>query len=218
MIVAVTQRAIRDSAYGEVRDALSHDWYKLLSFLNVEAVVPVPNIEERICSWLKTINPDMIILSGGNDVEYGQQFPSADNHLNEIRDRTEIILLEHALSEGIPVMGVCRGMQLIYAYYGGLLHKREGHASTVHDIRYQDHKAGTWSNLQVNSYHQYCIGDILPDQLIPIGYDSNDGTIEAFVHREFPLLGVMWHPERNQPYEEIDLKLFKQVSMGYSWR
>jgi gamma-glutamyl-gamma-aminobutyrate hydrolase PuuD len=217
MKVAVTQRVVRDAAYGEIRDALCHDWYKFFSALDVDAVVPVPNIEDGIGAWIEAIKPDLIVFSGGNDVEYGQAVHIPEQ-INVLRDRTEIKLLDTAISKGIPVLGVCRGMQLMYAYYGGILQKREEHAGTVHPIRYKDHPEGTWNNREVNSFHHYCIGDRLPEQLIPICYDTNDGSVEAFVHWEYPLLGVMWHPERNQPFEEIDLRWIRQLSKGLLWR
>jgi Predicted glutamine amidotransferases len=210
MIVAITQRVVREPIHGEIRDALSHDWYRFLPFVSAKTIVPVPNVGEEAGAWLESVNPQLLVLSGGNDVEYGQCPPRPRDTLNGMRDRTEIALLECALSKEIPVLGVCRGMQLIHAYYGGLLLKREGHAGTVHEIRYRKDEGG-WSKRRVNSYHNYCIDESVDNPLIPIAYDILDGAVEAFVHRDSPLLGIMWHPERNLVYTDVDLIWIKQL-------
>jgi gamma-glutamyl-gamma-aminobutyrate hydrolase PuuD len=213
MIAAVTQRVVQDHRYGEVRDSLSHEWYDFLNAAGFEIVLPIPNRGQSIRSWIKKIKPDLIVLSGGNDVEYGQLSLGTPDRLSQLRDETDAALLDVSCSDNIPILGVCRGMQFIYAYFGGQLVKREGHAGTSHEIKYRVPNVSEedWKTAVVNSYHHYCIGNNLPDGLLSIGNDIIDGTVEALIHQDYPLLGVMWHPERNKPYLKTDTDWIKIV-------
>jgi len=213
MIAAVTQRVVQDAGTGEIRDALSHDWYHFLNACGFSAILPIPNIGEQAERWLKLMKPDVLILSGGNDVEYGQRGLLQTTICGQIRDTSEAALLSAAISLNISVIGVCRGMQFIYAYFGGQLFRLSGHVGTVHPIKLVQPESNQESIVvNVNSYHNYGIEmHNMPDGLRVIGYDLEQDGVEAFVHEEFPLLGIMWHPERNTPFDQRDIEMVKTL-------
>lgn len=160
---------------------------------------PVPNVlvntsglheqQPALESWLDSIQPNALILSGGNDVgEYIQ------------RDVTEKYLLSWAESKKIPVLGVCRGLQLMSIWAGANLVKIEGHAGTRHSLL-SINKTHEFPS-EVNSYHNWGLASC------PTGFDvlakGQDGSIEAIRHTTLPWEGWMWHPEREVPFNNID--------------
>lgn len=217
MIAAISQRIVQDDRTGEIRDALSHDWYRFLPHAGFDMVIPIPSVEESADLWIKQLKPDVLILSGGNDVHYNQCAEKEASPLSQKRDCTELALIKGAMQSGIPIIGVCRGMQLIHAYYGGALVSTQGHAGTSHMVKYRFLKEDEWMTDEENSYHRLCIGGRLADHLEPIAYSLSDGSIEAFVHRSYPLLGMMWHPERNHSFKQRDIHWFTLLASG-TWK
>ncbi|MEX2601265.1 MAG: gamma-glutamyl-gamma-aminobutyrate hydrolase family protein [Balneolaceae bacterium] len=196
--IAVSQRIDVVSSYGEVRDALDQNLIRWLSGCG-SLPVPVPNslIEERpggsmdnqaLLAWLGRLEPDAIVLSGGNNIgEYLQ------------RDETEKTLLRWADEHRLPVLGICRGMQMMGVAAGGSLEPVEGHVRTYHHLNSKNPDA--WPE-RVNSYHDYRLS------ACPPGYrllaTSEDGTLEAMRHEFLPREGWMWHPEREKEFHERD--------------
>jgi gamma-glutamyl-gamma-aminobutyrate hydrolase PuuD len=183
--VALTMRVTHPQDYPEPRDSISHDWIVRLSEWGLNPVL-VPNRLPDPAGYLTAWGIDLIILTGGEDVA-----------TDSVRDQTECEILELALSNGIPVLGVCRGFQLINHYLGGRLDRVQNHAGTPHSVRY----AGIWSKIygeeaEVNSFHNQGISEagLAPD-LVAVCKDE-DGMVEAAHHRQAPLFAMMWHPER----------------------
>jgi putative glutamine amidotransferase len=153
---------------------------------------------------------DGLLLAGGADLgpeRYGQP-PAPRTESRPDRDAGELTLLTAALAADLPVLGVCRGMQLLAVAYGGTLHQHlpdvVGHdrhrpAPGVygsHPVRFA---AGSRAGVvmagvdRVNSYHHQAVAD--PGGLLVTGW-ADDGVVEAVEDpaRRF-LLGVQWHPE-----------------------
>ncbi|OLP02708.1 gamma-glutamyl-gamma-aminobutyrate hydrolase [Mycolicibacterium porcinum] len=167
---------------------------------------------------------DGLVITGGPDVDparYGQRSHPATNQPATARDAWEFALLEAALRRGIPVLGVCRGAQVLNTALGGTLHQhlpdvigsthhQKGNAvfgtssiRTVPNTRLAD-LIGETSDAQC--YHHQAI-DLLGEGLVVSARDA-DGVIEAV---ELPgdtfVLGVQWHPEETLD----DLRLFAAV-------
>ncbi|MFC5528940.1 gamma-glutamyl-gamma-aminobutyrate hydrolase family protein [Cohnella yongneupensis] len=198
MIIVLSQRVTKESRYRETRDALSHDWCKFIEDRG-GVPVPIPNALNDVSNYVDRLRPKYVILTGGNTV--AEADGEAEDCSRE-RDETERHLLSYAIKNYIPVLGVCRGMQMIQAYFGGVLSRIDGvqnHVASRHEVSLSEDMAvrsGQETGI-VNSYHEWGIRQHqVAEQLIPFARCSIDNTIEGFAHTSYPIIGVMWHPER----------------------
>jgi gamma-glutamyl-gamma-aminobutyrate hydrolase PuuD len=187
--IAVTQRVVIDTATGERRDALDQRWTEFLAACGVMPI-PVPNQPETALALIQGCNASGILLTGGNDlVGYGGDAPE--------RDITESRLIDWARWRGLPVLGVCRGMQMLLSEFGAEIVPCEGHVRTTHQL------AIGGNERQVNSFHRLGI------RTLPPGFRevarAKDGVLEAASHLSEPLTGIMWHPERAHPFDPADI-------------
>lgn len=199
-VIAVSQRVDILSARGETRDALDQRLIKWMIALGATPL-PVPNtLGERLADWLAQFSPVAVVLSGGNDIGMSAE-----------RDRTEAFLIDHAAAEGLPLLGICRGMQMLAHHAGGPLVRLSGHAGTRHPLRGE--VAGVRGEaIEVNSFHDWGLGDCPP------GYralaTAPDGTLEAMRHNERRWEAWMWHPEREAPFSAADLDHARDLLLG----
>lgn len=201
----ITQRHCKDN-YGQYIDSLENNYIKYFNGYNINIII-VPNLNFDISSITKNINISGIILTGGGDVDpilYGSKRNKSLN-ISSLRDRTEYTLLNYAISEGIPVLGICRGMQLINIFFGGKLLKSKNKIHPIgvnHDISIVDKNISKKLDLntyQINSYHEIIIPpNFLSNKLKEFAID-NSGNIEGYKHRKMPIWGIQWHPERSCP-------------------
>ena len=150
---------------------------------------------------------DGLLLSGGTDIEperYGHA-PCPELYTREPdRDAFELALLDGAADAGKPVLGICRGIQVLNVHGGGTLHQHvPPHA--CHDqspnliIHRVDLTEGSLAaslygpSTEVNSLHHQTI-DELADGYEVTGV-SDDGAVEVIESRVRPWLGLQWHPE-----------------------
>lgn len=156
---------------------------------------------------------DALVLSGGVDVYpryYGSSkldYPNADD-FDEARDAFEIIAFQKATQKAIPVLGICRGLQLINCAMGGTLVQDLGQANPVHkgspDKKHNvSIKEGTLlsrivpaTNGVVNSAHHQAVEKV--GEGLRINCLADDGVIEGVegTAKGQVLLAVQWHPER----------------------
>jgi putative glutamine amidotransferase len=180
--VGVTQRQLPVSATGEVRFALDERWSHFLWDVGIMAIA-LPNVPDVALSTAKELDLDGIILSGGGDLaNYGGDSPN--------RDETERSLLSWAIEEGKPLLGVCRGMELVADVMGCTLVRIEGHVGV------KNHVEGPLITGSVTCYHDWAIKDV-PTSLVGLAWSGD--VLEAFATPDGGVLSVMWHPEREWP-------------------
>lgn len=156
---------------------------------------------------------DGLLLAGGVDVDpasYGQQPHAETAGASAVRDACEIALLDCATQRGMPVLGICRGMQLINVAAGGTMVQHvpdvfagthlvtpgsfegSGHAVRLEEGSLAASAVGA-TEARVNSHHHQAI-DALGEGVIVTGRSVLDDLPEALEGEGF-LLGVQWHPE-----------------------
>ena len=173
----------------------------------------------RIADYVHTL--DALVLQGGADVSpltYGEQPLKREWEGDRIRDRYEIDLLQAFIAAGKPVLGICRGSQLINVALGGTLYQdiTEQHASTRghHDPdTYDQHfhaiafVAGSGlaqlyagrTLARVNSIHHQAVKTLGRD-VLPEALSVPDQIVEAIRWRgPSYVMGVQWHPEFHDP-------------------
>ena len=171
-------------------------------------VPPVPDGGTEVLDAI-----DGLIIAGGADVEperYGEtRHPTVVT--TPARDAGELPLARYALNNGIPLLGICRGLQVMAVASGGRLHQHlpdvlgsDRHRSTEPGRIYRSHlvrfapgskcRELLGSEVEVNSYHHQGVVD--PGRLVPTGWCPDDDLIEAAEHPDHPFaVGVQWHPE-----------------------
>ena len=185
MRVALTMRITEAADYPEPRDSISHDWMARLAEWRMTPLL-VPNLGEEAPAVLDHLKPDILVFTGGDDLG-----------ATPVRDATETGLLDHALASGLPVLGVCRGLQLINTHFGGSLIPVEGHRARPHQVTV----AEPWHHFYgpsatVNSFHDQGVAAETVGNGLTVTATDADGNVEGFYHPEKPLAAVMWHPER----------------------
>lgn len=161
---------------------------------------------------------DGLLLSGGSDLDprfYGEKaIPELDVTLPE-RDEFEMALLEHALNRGIPIFGICRGLQVLNVAFGGTLYQdlpSQVNPALIahrqlspkwewtHEVELDEGSATRRimdvPSSRVNSYHHQAIKD-LAEPFEAVAH-SVDGVVEAIEHRDLSerwIVAVQWHAE-----------------------
>lgn len=178
---------------------------------------------------------DGLLLSGGEDLNplYFDEDPHS--HLGVVtprRDAFEISLVKHALKMNLPILGICRGMQILNVAVGGSMYQdlykqrqqtsiqHSQKAPTDHASHFVHVKEGSLlrkligaEKILVNSFHHQAV-KVVPEPLI-ISARANDGVIEAIESRTASfVIGVQWHPEELN--EQHAAKLFEQFMIESS--
>lgn len=187
---------------------------------------------------------DGLLLSGGPDlhpVHFGKQHDSARCNIDLVRDTLELALIKEAMAMELPILGICRGEQILNVAEGGsliidipsdypnaIIHQTDDPDSCYHPVKIVEdtylHKLAGKTVGEVNSNHHQAV-DVLAESLIPSAY-SPDGIIEAFEWKnrsDMPfMLAVQWHPERldfksplSSPIANAFIKASKEYDMKH---
>jgi len=197
MLTLISQRVV-DLGFRK-GDALEQSYSSYFSKLGF-TLLPVPNKIENLDTYFG-LPVKRVILTGGGDINpelYGEKI--TDEDVSKERDDTERQLLEYAIKNQIPVLGVCRGMQFINVYFGGKIKKidRTKHVNTTHGVTIDNRV------FPVNSFHGYGITRGLLSPKLKVFAVSEDEVIEGIYHTTLPIVGIEWHPERDSPNTEVN--------------
>jgi putative glutamine amidotransferase len=174
---------------------------------------------------------DGLVLSGGEDVDpahYGETPRVRLDSVHPARDAMELHAFRLASEYGVPVLGICRGCQLINVALGGTLYQDiptcrpgslghaqdEGWERRTHDVHVQPgsllERVAAQPLLRINSFHHQAVRDVAPG--LNVSGRAEDGLVEAVEADDGRwVLGVQWHPERFEattPDDDADRRIF----------
>ena len=170
--ILVTTRTFE--RFGEAFNAVPRNLSQRLQVLGHEVRPVGPGLS---FNWSEGNKPIAVIFSGGDDI-------GADSD----RDSFETELLEIASEKEVPVIGICRGAQLISSAFNGSLVKSDSHVNRASTL------SGPELTFTVTCFHSFEIEQL--GNGLEVILRDNEGKIEGFQDSRCHYLGVMWHPER----------------------
>ena len=181
------------------------------------APVLIPVIDDVGVLSVIIKNLDGLILSGGGDMDpcfFAKDPISELGEVDSYRDTYDLTLVKLAFDRQLPIMGICRGHQVINVAFGGTLYQdihtqfspealqhsqSEPRDCATHTVQITDKNSKLSlimqgkDTIQVNTFHHQAVKDVAPEFIITAL--SSDGLIEAMEHPEYPIFSVQWHPE-----------------------
>ncbi len=197
----------------------------------IPLMLPITGEEELIDEYLKIV--DGLYFSGGNDISpliFGEDPIKEIHEIDYSRDEFEIKLFKKAASKNMPILGICRGEQIINVAAGGTLYQdiyaqkegTNGHSPSFSSGGHAHHKVKIIKDsklynmlqadeLNVNSFHHQSVKNIAEG--FKVTAYAEDGIIEAVesVNHSF-IIGVQWHPELMYERYTVFLKIFEALA------
>jgi len=197
-------------------------------------IIPPFDSNKQLKEYINLV--DALVLSGGEDIDpasYGEDNVIELENINPDRDKWEISLFMEAYKAEIPILGICRGMQLINVSLGGSLYQDLEHqlncefrhlpldSKRRENLEYVNHKVNiikdsrlnkilSSDHLDVNSHHHQAIKEVA--ESLNISAKSECGIIEAVENKgEAFLMGVQWHPEDLIDNSSYFMNLFAEL-------
>lgn len=170
---------------------------------------------------------DGLLLTGGVDVSpalYQAERNPATQASDDLRDQIESELLDSFSRHGKPILGICRGIQMINAFFGGTLvqdlpvetygEHRDGKLHNIISTQGSQIEKLFGSSFVSNSYHHQGLKTLAPG-FVATSYSDNGFTpvIESIEHESLPIMAVQWHPERMMEYNQG----YQQMSPLFDW-
>ena len=212
-IIAITSSMdLNPNRLNDNRTMVSLDYSNsVINSGGIPVILPITDNFEVIKEQVKYF--DGLILSGGGDPDpnlYGEDCLQELGDITPERDTFELAILEEFLKTKKPILGICRGLQLMNVFYGGTLYQDIKYVDTniqhkqkwladlpTHDINILENNILFeifGKKARTNSFHHQMIKD-LGRELTSIA-TTNDGVIEAIQNKNYPFFyGVQWHPE-----------------------
>lgn len=192
--IGITLKILKHPEYDEVITCIDVGWINLLLSLDfIPTLIPLVSRENANLIW-NNLELDGLVLSGGNTLSVATKDKSEKNIYPE-RDIFEEFLLGMSLKKGIPILGICRGLQVINTYFKGGLLRYDGQIGKRQKISSVERNQFEFPE-EVTCYHNYVVTpELLGDELMPLAHDIN-GNIQALSHPNYKILALMWHPER----------------------
>lgn len=212
-IIAITSSMdLNPNRLNDNRTMVSLDYSNsMINSGGIPVILPITDNFEVIKEQVKYF--DGLILSGGGDPDpnlYGEDCLQELGDITPERDTFELAILEEFLKTKKPILGICRGLQLMNVFYGGTLYQDIKYVDTniqhkqkwladlpTHDINILENNILFeifGKKARTNSFHHQMIKD-LGRELTSIA-TANDGVIEAIQNKNYPFFyGVQWHPE-----------------------
>ena len=185
-------------------------------------------------------NLDAVIITGGGDIDparYGKDPHEKTGDIDSQRDHFEIAIVHEAIRRNMPILGICRGLQILNVALGGTLKQdladefpsevqhRQQDDQIHHEIPSQkamltpgDHLLRSMVDgdvIEVNTFHHQGI-DILAESLVPMA-TTDDGLIEAVYHSGLTHgMAVQWHPEMLASTREDAAAIFRSLTQAAS--
>ncbi|NEE47789.1 gamma-glutamyl-gamma-aminobutyrate hydrolase family protein, partial [Streptomyces sp. SID8455] len=171
---------------------------------------------------------DGLVIAGGPDVEparYGAERDPRTGPPAPARDAWELALIDAALSLGTPLLGICRGMQLLNVALGGtLVQHLDGHTGgtgvfgshPVKPVPGSRYAAAVPEESAVPAYHHQCVDEL--GRGLSVSAQADDGTVEAIETAGEPwVLGVQWHPEMGEDTRVMRALVEAAATRGRRW-
>lgn len=194
----------------------------------IPLIIPFSQNKEIIKKQVEMI--DGLILSGGHDVypfNYGQEPKQKIGKVFPERDEYDFELLQNAKEREIPILGICRGLQIMNVFEGGSLYQDLSyieHEVLKHDQNDKpelkihavilDKNSKLYDIFKIdkfliNSFHHQAINEL--GKNLKIVAKANDGVIEAIESINYPFyIGVQWHPEMLEKSDKLMKDLFSE--------
>ena len=170
--IGITQNVLINKKRNEVSENLDTRWFDLLSTQSLQ-IITLSYKQKNPEKFFKSLNIKGFILTGGNDISIGKK--SITNFKK--RDIFEKKIIKYCIKNNLPILGICRGMQLLNLFFGGEIERILGHSGTNHKVYFYK------KTMLVNSYHKYGINkNNLGKDLKPIFLDKNN-FVEFFEHK-----------------------------------
>lgn len=240
-LIGITSNFIDDDEFfmkqgmgsrGQLWSAVANDYIDaVIDAGGIPVVIPVTNDDEYNEEIVKKL--DGILFTGGADIDSnyaGQRATAKVGRVFAERDAQEMFLMDYVYNATeIPILCVCRGIQLLNVYFGGELIldiPSEGYLDHTivnnkkyipsHEVNLKDgsvlREIYKEEVIYVNSFHHQAASK-LGEELVAVGY-SEDEVIEAIEHRDIRqrfIAGVQWHPEMMAEVDEDHLNLFRYI-------